>query len=550
MNNFNFKKLNHFIYWVVAGLCIYILSFGFNDTDLYYIIPTGKYLMKNFTNETVFPNIFTPISTIKDTMIIQNWLYCIIVAFIDSHLHTFGLWLLQTIFIIVSLLCILKFLNFRKSKHKILCTYIALGIMFVFTYVNLRPQMLTFILIMAEILILENYRKTNNSKILWLMLLPIWIEINCHASYWIMHFIVLLPYIVPIPKKIQQKLKLNIINNNLKSSQLKKLILPCLGMFGIIFLNPYKTESVLYVFKALTNKALEIISITELTPFNILDIHSIVIIFTIILFIIAIQKGKVKSVTFWMFLGFLVLIFRQPKWMPFYTLGLLYLLRDIFTAYCNRKSVFPKTSDYGYSKLSKVLLVGLLLFLILVGISFTVENYNKGVFSISNSDYMRYDKTAVMVTQDIIDIGEYLDKQDEPAYIYTYFELGNYFEYLGYEVNMDARPELYMDTNINTYKQTSLKEKVTEAPLPQIVKVLKGIDFAKCEDALKPQKGEAIDVSKYVLSYDEYSKMIDNIDTDYFITTPDSMLLKHYLESNPDKYEYIIGKEYSCYKKL
>ena len=52
MNKLNFKKINKLIFWIIGLIYLISLTFQFNDTDLYYILHTGNYLMDNIHNET------------------------------------------------------------------------------------------------------------------------------------------------------------------------------------------------------------------------------------------------------------------------------------------------------------------------------------------------------------------------------------------------------------------------------------------------------------------------------------------------------------------
>ena len=139
-----------------AGFVFFIyLSLKFCDTDLYYIIPTGRYILKN---GIPYENPF--ITTPGQNIVIQNWLYCAIVALMYNTAHSMGLWFLQIFSIIIMVTVIAFFFHLKESHNKIItCIFIAISIS-TFSYINLRPEMLTFILIMIEILSIEKYNAT------------------------------------------------------------------------------------------------------------------------------------------------------------------------------------------------------------------------------------------------------------------------------------------------------------------------------------------------------------------------------------------------------
>ena len=392
---------------------------------------------------------------------------------------------------------------------------------------------------MSEILIIEKYRKTNNCKILWILPLLMLIEINCHASYWIIHFIVLIPYLIRIPKKLQKNINVTIINNNIKLSQIKAMILPLILMTTVMFLNPYKTEAILYIYNALVSKATELFPIKELNSWSINSVFGLIIIISIISFLYIILKGKIKSSSLWMFIGFTVLAITKMKWIAFYSIGLLFLLRDMFITYENKQRMFGRKNDTSYSILSKILLIGLLISLIFyIGLT-TYQMYQEDMFSITNDNYMINDNNDVFNSDgDFTKMKNYLKKHEDNAYIYGTFQEGNYFEYLGYETNIDARPELYINTNINNYKNKSIKSKVKTPPLYEVYELYYYKKYNNYDD------------KNTILSAKEYSKLVDSIDTDYFVV--DSIcFLQQYLETATDKYEYIAGGDnYKLYKKL
>jgi hypothetical protein len=392
---------------------------------------------------------------------------------------------------------------------------------------------------MSEILIIEKYRKTNNCKILWILPLLMLIEINCHASYWIIHFIVLIPYLIKIPKKLQKDINITIINNNIKLSQIKAMILPLTLMTAVMFLNPYKTEAILYIYNALISKATELFPIKELNSWSINSIFGLIIIIGIMSFLYMILKGKIKSSSLWMFIGFTILAITKMKWIAFYSIGLLFLLRDIFIAYENKQRMFGRKNDTSYGILSKILLIGLLISLIFyIGLT-TYQMYQEDMFSITNDNYMINDNNDVFNSNgDFTKMKNYLKKHKDNAYIYGTFQEGNYFEYLGYETNLDARPELYINTNINNYKNKSIKSKVKTPPLYEAYALYYYKKYNNYDD------------KNTILSAKEYSKLVDSIDTDYFVVESISYL-QQYLETASDKYEYITGGDnYKLYKKL
>ena len=511
--------------------CILIILFEtlftFNDTDIYYMIGQGKYFINNFNinNFCIFDN----------QNVVQNWLYCIMLTVINDSLHGLGLIILQLIFISIAILITLKFLGCKENENIIYNIFILLFFSALFTYINLRPQILTYILIMLEILALEKYQKTNNSK--WLYIIPFLplIEINCHASYWIMHFIVLLPYIVPIPNFVLKLLKIDKdINNNIKKRLLKPLIPIIIFMIISLFINPYGIDGVLYVFKALSSDAFKIISIMEQKAFSLNDSYSLIIIISIVCFVLFFKKGIIKSVSAWMFIGFTILIINVIKWEPFYALGCLFILRDIKNYYLNKQSLKEDCKQKSFNK--KKILVCDICFLFIYILLF--QHYISIKLFDINNDYLKYntpyEKVSVNCNEDIINICDYLDKnaqKDVP--IWNEMDIGAYLEYRGYyNVYLDNRPELYTDNkkyNPFGYKKISNNKQATLSEFSMI--------------------NSGIDSKNNLLSSKQYDKLINNVNAKYFIVYKTNIVLINYFRNNDSKYQYIMGKDFMLFER-
>lgn len=525
-----FKESSFILTYFLIILILWETLCTFNDTDIYYMIAQGRYFINNFNinNSHIFDS----------QNVIQNWLYCIFLTIINDNLHGLGLIILQLIFISIAIIITLKFLGYKKNENIIYNIIILFFFFICFSYINLRPQILTYILIMLEILALEKYKKNNNNK--WLFIIPFLtlIEINCHASYWIMHFIVMIPYIIPIPNFVSKSLKITRkINNNIKKDFLKPLIFIIIFMIISLFINPYGINGVLYVFKALFSNAFKIISITEQQPFYLNNIYSIIIILSIICFVLSFKKGIIKSVSVWMFIGFTFLIINVIKWTPFYVIGCLFILRDIKNYYSNKQSL----KEEGKNVLNKKKILICNIFLLFGYIVIFRYCVNIKLFDIKydylkyNTLFGKYENTVINNEKDIINICDYLDKNtNKNIGIWNEFDIGCYLEYRGYcNIYLDARPELYTDNkkyNPFGYKKIS---NTKQDILSEYATIDRGRDFQNNPLSLK-----------------QYDKLIDNINAEYFVVDKKNVVLINYFRNNKTKYKYVLGKDYMLFLKL
>ena len=410
------KEKNLKLIKAIFQICLFLLAIicfvknctNVNDTDAFYLIANGQYILKEGIPAT---NPF--ISTEGVPIVIQNWLYCVLVAFFYNWSGTNGLIIILGLQTLVAWLLTFYFL--RKLKDKSLKILFTMLFFYVFSYNNIRPEIITYILCMLEIIGIEKYIQTN--KRLWLLFLPLTVllEINLHASYWIMHYIILLPYLMPI--------KFFDLSNSFKKNQLIWLILMIIVSIRCLIVNPYGTEAISYIFESLTGETFEIVStISEQQSLRLYSIDSVIIILSVVIFVILIKNKKIDSVTFWMFLGFTFLGIYKIKFISFYAIGLLFLLRKL-------KDFELKINAIILSVLSLVMVLFISIYIPDIMPSEIFKNESL----VKNSSYEK-----------IEDVVNYLDKNEtKDTSILAYFELGNFLEFKGYKTYYDARPEIY-----------------------------------------------------------------------------------------------------------
>jgi len=394
------------------------------------------------------------------------------------------------------------FLDFKKTRNKLLTVIFSTAALITFGYINLRPEMLTFILIMLEINGLEKYVKTSKIRYLWFLPLTMLLEINCHASYWVMHVVVIIPYIMPSFKFMRCE------EIRIKGKKAAILALFAALSSGLTFLNPYGADNVFYVFNSLKSGVIDAFFISEQNSFSLRDYTVYIFIASVIVFSILWLNKKLLSTEIYMYLGFSVLFCAAIKWVSFYAIALLFLLRAV-------GKELEKHDRYYVHKLQiPVIIIGFIM--LAAGLLFT-NTCTKGKTAYTIHQIMRNDKYINI--PDFIgydEIADYLDENDFDATIYANFQNANYFEYRGYKVFYDARPEIY-------------------------AKEIAGSNVVADQAAILCNSND----------YDEWSETVDNLNVDYIVTCPSETLLYFYLYSNPDKYESVAtGEDYILYKKL
>lgn len=337
MNNMKnrFEKTNCFLLFIIASvfLFLYKIFFRFMDTDIYHILTTGKWILGNgFAKENVY--------FIKEgyETVAQQWLYSIVLYKFYDILGELGLSIFGLLEFALLFFLEYKFYRLKNlsKKYSYIGTCITLCIM---GYINIRPQMISVILLLLELILIEKYIKTGKSGFLYLLPLTTLFEINFHSTFWVFHFIVLAPYIF---SSIFTGLKIKFLNMEdstfVKTEVYKKLIIPVLLMIMTLFINPYGIDGILCLFRSSDIKYLNII---EMQSAKIISVTSLFILVGVIAIVIASKYGKLTMVNLCMFAGFGILLAMANRNTICFSIATLYFLSELFAT-----DLFGKIAEY------------------------------------------------------------------------------------------------------------------------------------------------------------------------------------------------------------
>lgn len=529
LNQGSDKKIWLTALWLAIFASVTYLSFGLFDTDVYYIIATGRYILSHgIPHENPF------ISTPGQGIVVQNWLYCAVLAFVYNHLHGFGLWLFLFLSISAMAAVIFEFFDFRHSDNRTMIGIFTVIAIIFFGYINLRPEIFTFVLIMLEIIGAEKYRDTGKVRYLWLLPLSIWFEINGHASYWILHYVVLLPYITPVVfKKISR-----VTDSHIPNRMTGKMVPFLLLMTVALFINPYGIDAVAYIFYSLGSGVLKLVGISEQMPHSLMSGQAFWYIMMLFIFFRVWWHKKLTSTDFYMFAGFAVLFMTAAKWQPFFAVSSVFLFR----------AMYNHTKGHDGYKIANLkvpaVCSGLIIIMVCtVFIMLVRRNDIMSCFNAKTDDYMTYDVIKGTSFESFAPMADYLDENDPDAAVFAVFEQSNYFEYRGYKVFSDARPELYVRKIAGSDDISKIFLEVTSGT--DQLGFYQASSNAVSDNFVKPA------MSDYVLSASEYGDMIDSINCDYFVVNTTSVAMYYYFDASPDKYECVVTDGvYKLYKRL
>lgn len=409
---------------IVASIFSYLLSttlIHLYDTDTYFLIDTGREIMKNgflYTN---------PWSIVENMgFICQQWLYCVIVAFMHNNFGGFGMFVL--IASQVTLYCFLAYRFLRLKGITLGQSCIVIGALMIIgqSYtINSRPELITIIILLCLALSLEKY--VASGKWYWLLSIPVLnlLEINLHSSMWVFHYAVIVAYLVPA-----FYMKGLIV----KEPKYKKLpvAITAIASLPVLLINPYGMDGVMYVFMTYKMHTFRWVDIAELALPDILSGVGIgaLIMFTILIVTLVFKCAKSTSVN--MVLGFGLLMLLAIRNNMFLVLAGLYCFRDLFS--------LPRFQSLSIDW-KKNLNNGVFLALLLMDFFFLGLFYNRFVY-LDNTEHIE-DSVAYAINMNTIT--DYLDEYAEDGVsIMTGFNSGAFLEYKGYRnLFIDARPECY-----------------------------------------------------------------------------------------------------------
>jgi hypothetical protein len=176
-------------------------------------------------------------------IIVQQWLSAVIFYLVYSRLGQAGL--VALLYLCYALLCVLVFWFCNRVSENFfisaVCAFVC-DLLMAITFIRTRPQIFTYLILLAALCLFEKSAKVKNVKPL-LALPPLSILlINTHAAMWIMLFVLAAPYLfAALPIKL----------GNFKQEPILSfwaLLAVCAVSFAAGFFNPYGLKAMLYMF--------------------------------------------------------------------------------------------------------------------------------------------------------------------------------------------------------------------------------------------------------------------------------------------------------------
>lgn len=263
---------SHCLFWLIPVILVLPFILRIN-TDSYYMIATGKYIIEHGIPET---NPFLVMDGMD--IAIQNWLYCVLHYYCSRDIGLIGAQLLSVVqYILFSYICF-RLLHALGHTDMESGAFTCLSdICMAHVMKSARPALLTFIWLLLIIYGLEQYRNNDSKMILAVLPAASIFTANVQSSNLMFLFC---PIIAFMAAYVANKFKKRSTNTYISSLGISTAAAGLLA-----FVNPYQAANVFYLFQSLGHmKAPELQPLSLKTwdaPFIVLGLVTVFIIFLI-----------------------------------------------------------------------------------------------------------------------------------------------------------------------------------------------------------------------------------------------------------------------------
>lgn len=230
---FNSKNVNLIFFGAIVLLVIIGAAFRSNpDTDAFFLIQTGEYIVKTMSVPTV--NLWTMHEGLN--MIVQQWLCCVL-NYGAYHAVGYGgliaLSIIQSCILAVCFYVYARLFSIDRSNAFLKASFLWL---FTYVYTTSRPYLGTITISVLILYCLERLKRTENIKYGIFVSLLVILQANWQVSMIILPILFLITH------------TLGAIAEHKDDLSLKMSVTMTLS-FGAVFINPYGINGVMYLFK-------------------------------------------------------------------------------------------------------------------------------------------------------------------------------------------------------------------------------------------------------------------------------------------------------------
>lgn len=414
-------------YWlllvVAVSMCFIVIYCKTPWIDLFYMIATGRDILSS--GECMHTATWLLCDNLP--VVVQNWAWCVAMAALYDVGGFYAIWIVGCVLYGFMLCIVWWFGRLYIQDSNLLAIVVGVCAVCLADVYLMRPQCVTFIILMEEWILLERWRRGEIR--IWrvyiaLAVMSIWMA-NVHASFHPFLIGILGLFVFPDgPVR-------DILDSDRRRVWLRQVAMLIDGMILVVgtgLLNPYGIDALLYLFRA--SQGDTGIGVYELTPPAIMSFYGMLWVSGMVLLVLYFMKYKkgvfcfhvVASVVFLCF----VMMHRRNYWMiAFVWFPLVGALTYGITIRWRLSKLNNMPCQVCCGVVSAVL-IGLFALSTVVNLPFETEAYDS-----DRSD----------MPMDAADYLDTLDKSD--VKLFTTRLTGNYMEFRGYSVYIDVRLECY-----------------------------------------------------------------------------------------------------------
>lgn len=417
-----YKSSKWILVFLIALLSIFVVFCNKKlDNDLWYLLTEGRYILKH--------GIFhiDPFSMHEGLkVVVQNWLSASVLWVTYDFFGEMGILLLIVTCNVFIALLLYKICMLISDENKIL-SYVLMFICdltLISHFVVSRPQVFSYVTLLSLLYVLELYiHKKNKKYLIWIPIISL-IQINMHASLWVMLFLFMLPYVID-----------SFHNPDLRLQGYEKkplfIAIAIAALVGLI--NPYGYKAITFIFGSFSDQYMRSF-IKELLPFSIeLSIckHMAIIILIIGLIYVYFRDGNIRVRYICLFCGTMILGFMALKGFSNFILVAFFPLAYFF------KDFLPKDLKQLLLPVQKQVNIIFMVFsLIAIG--------GFGYFYVHANTYITMSHNASSAIDSLL---KYYNGDLKDTKVYTSFNDGGYVEFRGLKAYIDPRAEYFLKKN-------------------------------------------------------------------------------------------------------
>lgn len=418
------QKIKAICFFIIISILAITLAIMRNpDSDMYWMIETGRYIYKNkavpYTNPWIFTKNIPVIVQQPLCALLNYFFYCLGGL---EHMWIFAIceniFLLIISYQVASKLYATKFPNKEKISFFLIGEFILLNCGMITT----RPYIITTLNMVILVGSLFTYKKKRNFKkqAICIALITLFQANYQMASLIAIPCFISCFFIGEITRNLYYKEK-----QNLKS--LLKWMFFYIELIIVSFINPYGINGSLYLFKS--QKAIHLLKdvISETKSPQSFSILGLLILFTLVSIVYLIKKKLADLPLIYLCIGsvFSTTIALRNAWMLY-----------VYFVFCFIRILPCVRNSCRYSHISKL---GLKIYRIAIMV-LTIIILFAGFSNIQKIDTNHTDINGLF---------EIVKNIPDNEKIYTTFNTGGFMEYIGRKCYIDARPELYESSITN-----------------------------------------------------------------------------------------------------